>query len=227
MFKLFGLNSGESQVQWISRYLSTKQIQEISDYVQATELKTMGEIVPVIVRRSSAIRHVPLAVALSLMLFVVLLDLPYLDLFFHGAWTLAWPVLFLLFYVVGLLMARCHWVQRVFVPNQDEVDQVEDRAEREFFLNRVHLTEGKTGILIFVSVMERRAVILADTAINEKVGPEEWDSILHDLTARLKEGSWDLAFKEAIARCGAVLAKHFPAQKQNPNEITNHLIIKN
>jgi putative membrane protein len=147
--------------------------------------------------------------------------------FFRKTVLIAVLILFFLFFGLGLLLAKLHWVQRVFVPNQDEIEQVEDRAEREFFLNRVHLTEGKTGILIFVSVMERRAVILADAAINEKVGPEEWDSILHDLTARLKEGSWDLAFKEAIARCGAVLAKHFPAEKQNPNEITNHLIIKN
>ena len=227
MSPFFKTDKSDSCSKWVSRYLTEKQIQEISEHVRATELKTMGEIVPVIVRSSSAVRHVPLTVALSLMLLTLLLELPYLDLFFQGAWVLAWPVLFLFFYGLGLLAAKLHWVQRVFVPNQDEIEQVEDRAEREFFLNRVHLTEGKTGILIFVSVMERRAVILADSAINEKVGPDEWDQILHDLTIRLREGSWDLAFNEAIARCGVVLSKHFPAQKENPNEITNHLIIKN
>lgn len=214
------------QAKWILDYLSEQQIAEISNYVKASEQKTMGEIVPVIVRRSSQIRHVPVVVALLLLVVFLLVESSMTDFLFVWPGQLWWPVVFGVAWGLGLLLSKFRWVQRFFIPDADEIEQVLRRAQLEFFINRVDKTKEGTGILIFVSAMERRAFVWADGAVSEKVPAEEWDRIVDEMTGRFRQGDWFLGLKEAISDCGVILSKHFPSQKENPNELSNSLIVK-
>ena len=69
----------------------------------------------------------------------------------------------------------------------------------------VSFTEQRTGILIYVSFMERRAVILADVGINELVPDGAWEDIVNKLTTGLKQGQRSESIGEAIAACGRLL----------------------
>ena len=99
------------------------------------------------------------------------------------------------------------------------------RAVEQFLARSMHTTAGRTGVLIFVSVAERYAEILADTQINTKVPPGTWKQLVDDLTHHIGEGRAADGFITAIATAGKHLATHFPPDTLNPNELPNHLIV--
>ncbi len=211
---------------WIQKYLSQNQIQEISEAVRKAESTTSGEIVPVIVRRSSAVGHVRSMIAMVLVMLTVAIELPFKDILFSEPWIYTLPILVVLHFAIANWLARFNVLQRIFTANADEFFQVEQRAQLEFFLNDVNRTSQGTGILVFVSVMERKAVILADRKISEKIDPRRWQELVNALTARLKKGQWSEGFIETIQECGKILSTHFPISSHDTNELSNQLVIK-
>ncbi len=76
------------------------------------------------------------------------------------------------------------------------------------------------------SLLERRAEILADTGINAKVPLDTWQGILTDMTGTIKSGDLTEGTCTAVRECGEVLAKDFNGDHDNPNEISNKIIIE-
>jgi putative membrane protein len=74
--------------------------------------------------------------------------------------------------------------------------------------------------------LEHRVEVLADRGINSKVDRVLWQEIVHTLTAGLKSGQACDAFCKAIARCGEILATHFPRQADDKDELPNRLVTK-
>ena len=79
-------------------------------------------------------------------------------------------------------------------------------------LRGIGRTEGRTGVLVFVSLAERYARIVADEAIAQRVAQADWQGAIDALIDHMREGRIADGFVEAIERCGGVLATHFPAQ---------------
>jgi putative membrane protein len=88
----------------------------------------------------------------------------------------------------------------------------------------LHDTESRTGVLIFASVAERYAEIVADATINSKVTAEVWDHAIATLIAGIKDGRGAEGVVAAIEQCGAVLAEHFPPGALNRDELPNKLV---
>src|SRR5438445_398545 len=105
---------------WIHRYISDEDIQKISEAVGHAEEKTDGEIVPVIVQRSSTVGHVPLTLTLIVLLMLVIVELPYADLLWVKPWVYAWPFLIVAIYYFSFAISKMHWVQKFLVPERDE-----------------------------------------------------------------------------------------------------------
>lgn len=223
-----------SPAAWISKYLSDQELAAISKVVHESEAGTAGEIVPMIVRRSSAVRHVPVVLGLTFILLFVGLEVLGLE-----GWYLSnvipvfyrhWAVqVFFLVLLMALAwgLSHLHPVQRLLTSDADEVEQVEKRAQLEFFLHKLHHTEKSTAVLIFVSVMERRAVILADEGIAKKLPPETWNNLLAPMKKSLHAGAWAEGFQEAIRQAGTLLKSHLPSSRsENANELSNHVIVK-
>ncbi len=211
---------------WSKAYLKAERVELIVDAIKKAEAKTSGEIVPMIVRRSSTVGHVPV-ILLSLMVALFFaLDGPgrQADIFGeHWAWYLADIALLTM---VSALFARLHWVQRLLTTRSDQDDQVDMRAEIEFYESNIKNTKGATGIFLFASLMERRAVVLADKAVSDKVPKEAWQEVCDLLVGGIKRGNMGLAFSAAIAKCGEILAPEFPIQPDDVNELKDQLIIK-
>ncbi len=211
---------------WIDKYLAPDDFKIIEETISRVEESTSGEIVPVIVRRSSTVGHVPLTVSLLITLLLVIAELPFSDWLWVTPWVYLWPVLLVVIYYLSHLLSRWTWIQKLFVPERDEVDQVHQRALLEFYANRVNRTAGGTGVLIFVSVMEKKAVVLADEGISKKLPKETWDDVLATLRDSLKRGQWGFGFVQAIEQCGEHLKTHFPITAAADNELKNHLVVK-
>lgn len=211
---------------WATGYLKPERVQLVEDAVKAAELKTSGEIVPMIVRRSSTVGHVPLLLMSILVSVFMILDGPgwqYAWLGEHWAWYLLDGVVLLL---VSTSLSRLEIVQRLLTTNADQTDQVEMRAELEFFESSVHVTDDATGVLLFVSLMEHRAVVLADKGIDAKVSSETWDEVCQLMIDGIRKGHVGLGLVAAIERCGEILAAEFPIEADDENELRNNLIIK-
>jgi putative membrane protein len=103
--------------------------------------------------------------------------------------------------------------------------KVRRRAELAFYEHGLHKTRDATGILILLSVLERRAQILADRAIDARVPPRTWETLIETMIEDIKHDRPTQAFCRVIAECGDLLAVHFPPQgPDNPNELKDDLI---
>jgi putative membrane protein len=211
---------------WINKYLSENEIKQISAQVTEAEKLTEGEIVPVIVSRSSAVGHVKWVITAILTLVFVIGESIFIQSHWDSVNSMAPPLAFLVFYFMGVYLGKISWFQRVFTPNEDEIAQVHRRAELEFYQTQIKKTNKQTGILIFVSMMERRVVILADEGIAAHYPAETWDEVVMLMVDEFKKGSVFEGFSRAIKKCGEILQNKLPASSNNINQLPNNLIIK-
>jgi putative membrane protein len=85
-------------------------------------------------------------------------------------------------------------------------------------------TVGRTGVLIYLSMGEHRAEIVADEAITKVTTPETWGEAMAALLVDVKAGRPGDGIAAAVERVGAVLAEHFPRSATDTNEIPDKLI---
>jgi putative membrane protein len=191
----------------------------VAEAIRVAETKTSGEIFCIVAQHASDYRLVPLAWA-ALIALVVPAPLIYLTL---------WPasVIYLLqlftFILVTIGLSR-PGIRFRLVPRRAKHDHAHALAMRQFFAQGLQHTEHRTGVLIFASVAERYAEIVADQGINAKVTPEVWDKAVAALIAGIKDGRAGDGFVAAVEQCGVVLAEHFPPGALNPNELPNRLV---
>ena len=202
------------------RLLSSEEERRVSDAITQAERKTSGEIVVVIAARSDTYLYVaPLIAAL------VSLLLPWPLIFFT---RLAAESIYLaqlsLFLVLTALLLPLR-VRTAFVPQRIKRLHTHRRAVEQFIVQNLHTTTGHTGVLIFVSVAERHAEVLADAAIDALVPQGTWKAIVDDLTAAIARDRPADGLVAAIQAVGGHLARHFPPDMRNPNELPDHLIV--
>src|SRR5262249_10317544 len=115
--------------------------------------------------------------------------------------------------------------RRLFTPQQQMGDEVTARAKQVFFDRSVRRTVAGTGVLIFVSLLERRAAILADESVVEKLGQAALDELCRQLTASLATMSTTTALCEVIAAAGKRLSSTVPRSAADVNELSDALVV--
>jgi len=211
---------------WASRILGDEGAERIEQAIAEAESRTSGEIVPILVRRSSTVGHIPLVSFTLLLLCVYLTDLP-AYLFQLGGPHWVWlGACWLLAGGLALGLSRLDAVQRMLTPGIDQMRQVDMRAEIEFYELDMSQTQDRTGILLFVSLMEHRAVVLADHSIAEKLDAKIWQELVDLMIQGVKRGDLAAGMAQAIERCGDLLSPHFPIAADDVNELRDHLVIK-
>jgi putative membrane protein len=199
--------------------ISQADKQRVADAIRAAEAKTSGEIFCVIAWRAGDYPLVPVAWAGAGALLVPA-PLIYLTL-----WPVSVIYLVQLVVFIALAVALSQPAVRFrIVPRRAKHDRAHATAMRQFFAQGLHKTEQRTGVLIFASVAERYAEIVADAGINAKVTPEVWDNAIAALIAAIKDGRPGDGFVAAIEQCGTVLAEHFPPGALNRDELPDKLI---
>ena len=79
-------------------------------------------------------------------------------------------------------------------------------------------------MLVFVSLAERHAEIVADAMIDAKVPPDFWQATVNALTAGIGAGRLVDALSGAIGSCGDQLAVHFPRRSDDRNELPDKVV---
>ena len=127
---------------------------------------------------------------------------------------------------IGYWLGTFSAVLRPFLESSKVDEEVHQRALQAFISLDLHATKDRTGILIMASLFERRVEILADTGINAKVSKDTWQGIVADMIGRIKSDDLTEGFCIAVRECGEVLAKDFPGSHDNPDEISNKVVIE-
>lgn len=86
-------------------------------------------------------------------------------------------------------------------------------------------TKGKSGVLLFFSLGERAFQIIADEGIHKKVSDEYWNELASSLTSHFKEKKFCDGICEVVKKIGNTLAKEFPRQADDTNELSNDVSI--
>jgi len=94
-------------------------------------------------------------------------------------------------------------------------------ARKAFELLGMRETELHNGVLFYMSVEDRKFVILGDDGINEKVPDNFWDSVRDTVVGHFKEGSFAQGLSEGIKMAGEQLSTFFPHQKDDVDELPN------
>ena len=220
-------------------YLTPDEHARVSAAVAAAEAHTSGEIVTVVADRSDGYMDVALAWS-ALGAFAVLALLPFvagpvLDVLagFHGGWNVAWeaPGIFAAAAAIGiavflLLLGAQAWfpLRLSLVPGFIRTDRAEDRAIALFRTGAERRTTGRTGVLIYLSLREHRAEIVADEAINALVPEDTWGVAMAALLQPLKDGRIADGMIAGVQQVGTVLAQHFPRADDDRNELPDRLI---
>jgi putative membrane protein len=211
---------------WARRVLGDDGGERIETAIADAESRTSGEIVPILVRRSSTVGHVPLASFTLLLLCVFLSDLPAHLAELGGPYGVWLGACWLLAGGLAMSLSRLDAVQRLLTPRIDQVRQVDLRAQIEFYELEMSQTQDRTGILLFVSLLEHRAVVLADHSIAEKFDAKIWQELVDLMIQGVKRGDLAAGMTLAIQRCGELLSRHFPIADDDVNELRDHLVIK-
>ena len=199
--------------------IDAKDKARVSAAIKAVEARTAGEIFCVIAQQSGDYRLIPLAWAAGAALFAPL-PLIYA---LHWSAPAAYLAQLSLFAVVALALSHPAILFRI-VPRRTKHTHAHNVALTQFLAQGLHRTEHRTGVLIFASVAERYAEIIADAGINAKVHGEVWNAAIADLVQAVKAGRPADGFVAAIERCGAVLAAHFPPGSLNREELPDKLV---
>ncbi len=202
------------------RLFSKDNADRIAAAISAAESKTSGEIVAVVAPESSSYLYATFLWAAILALLV-----PWPLIFF--TWMTVQKI-YLIQLITFFLLLCLFWprsIRLALVPKGIRQGRAHRRAVEQFLAQNLHTTGGRTGVLIFVSVAERYAEILADTGINEKVPNGTWKKIVDEMTAMIAEGRATDGFVHAINEVGKHLTQHFPPGSHDPNELPDHLII--
>ncbi len=190
----------------LERFFGPEAQARVVQAVREAEARSTGQIVPVVVERSAhyhevrwvgAVLLAALATALAetLHLGVTVRELPFLQLAAG---------------IAGALLSGLAPVERRLAGRREMAQATRVRALRAFQENDLHHTEKGTGVLIFASLLERRAWVVGDHGIHSKMGEGEWERAVAALVAGIRRGDPASGFCDAIGLVGARLAEHFP-----------------
>jgi putative membrane protein len=203
--------------------------ERIRQAVQQVEQVTKGEIVPMIVPASALYREAGyrtgLILALLALALLLTIEIYWLPWGWHAG-NAGWLLLAVVAsYGLGQWLGRIPMVIRLVTSRERMAHKVTLRAEQAFYKHGLHHTKGHTGILILVSMLERRVHVLADKGINDHVPAGTWDGLVNGIIDGIRTGNATDAICAAIAKCGALLAEVAPSRSgDNPNELPDTLI---
>ena len=127
-------------------------------------------------------------------------------------------------FTVVLLLLKYMPLRLALTPGATKTRRVRRRAIAVFRAGAERRTVGRTGILIYLSMGEHRAEIVADEAITKVTTPETWGEAMAALLVEVKAGRPGDGIVAAVEQVGRVLAEHFPRSAEDTNEIPDKLI---
>ncbi|VVT08059.1 conserved hypothetical protein [Sphingomonas sp. EC-HK361] len=211
----------------------------VTSAVTAAEAHTDGEIVTIVARRSDAYHDVALHWSILAMLLVLALlaafpaAIEHLHALTGDPWTdhisiRATLTIALVVLAAAFLVARVIFAWRALrlalTPAATKTRRVRARALALFRAGVEKRTVATTGVLLYLSIEEHRAELIADASIHDRVSEDHWGAAMAALVTAVKDGRPGDGMADAVTAIGVVLAEHFPRSEGDVNELPDRLV---
>ncbi len=190
--------------------------------IAEVETKTAGEVAVMVVDQSDSY---PEAQIFSGIILGSALALAITELFFGESLWAFLPLAVLCCTALGALSRFFPFLIRLMGSGQRMETRVQERALQAFYEKDLYKTRDDTGVLFFISLLEHRVWVLADSGIYSKISPAELQDYAHLVAQGVKQGKTVTMLCEEIRRVGEVLATHFPIKDDDANELSNKVIV--
>jgi putative membrane protein len=192
----------------------------VSAAIQAAEAKTSGEIVCVLARASSNYMSFTTAWAALISLIA-----PW---FLIALTNLSVQRIFLaqiIIFVVLFLALSERALQRVLIPRALRRAAAHRAAMEQFMIRGMARKKNRASVLIFASLAEHYARIVADDGIAAKVDQSVWQDAIQALLEHARKGDIAEGFVIAVEKCGQVLAEHFPPEAGQQDQLPDRIYL--
>lgn len=222
-----------------SQHFTEEEKKKISQAVKDAESKTAAEIIPVAATSSGRYDRAEDIIGLVIGIIVMVNVLVFAPQYDRGAlasWSdgLLEQAPFNLFLIASIIAGfaigaavanRIGWLKKLFTPSSEMKDEVINKASQIFYDQRVHHTSADSGLLIFISFLEKRAVIFTDEKIEKDLGIKTIESLCDKLTDSLRQKkSPSDSMIEIIEEAGTLLAELLPRDNADENELSDALV---
>lgn len=212
--------------------LTVQNKEQIAKAVTEAEKSTSGEIAVVVAKQSCDYAVYELTFAVIVGLISMILGLVYyseinsmiMDMIWSNSAIVTTSVIGLGSFVIMIIfyfLANIPMIDRLIIPKSIKDQKVHEKAQLSFLNYEVSKTKERTGILIFISKLERRVEILADIGIAEVYPNDSWQKQVDKIIAGIKNKQFANELSKVILDLGKVLTKNFPAKEVNVNELPN------
>lgn len=221
------------------RQLTDRDHERVSAAIAAAEAGTSGEILAVCADQSDAYHDVALHYAVAALLLVLAVS-AWQPALLHGLWSwiaggwnstpsegqlLSLLTAFALAqFLVVLFVLKIAPLRLALTPGPTKTRRVRRRAIILFKTAAERRTAGRTGVLLYLSMAERRAELVGDDSITRAIAPQEWADAMAALLVEVKAGRPAQGIVAAIGKVGEILARDFPHEPGDRNEIPDKLI---
>lgn len=189
----------------------------IAEAIRQIEKQTSAEMVVVVRGRSGIYRHADYLfgaiVALIGLVFVLFSPIE-----FHTYWI---PFDVIALFIAGTwISSRGDWIRRTFTTKKFRANAARAGASAMFYEAGIANTSAENGLLIYLSLLERRLEVIADRGILKAVPPLKWNQCVFELKQVGRQAT-PQKFIEGLRLTGKLLAEHLPATGENPNELAD------
>ena len=212
----------------IEKILTDEFKNKIKEAVNKAEKQSGGEIVTYITENSDKYHFIYWAAGffsafLGYSIFTILYIFSYFvyshTLFFLGILFIFPLIVIGLFYLIKPM--------RLLLIDKDQKDYYVNLKAKETFLEQeVFNTKDRTGVLIYISLFEKKVVVIGDTIINQKVNKDEWDTVIQTIIDGIKKKSLINGIVSGILLCGAILKENNVKRRiRDKNELSDNIKI--
>jgi putative membrane protein len=200
--------------------LSREDQHRVGDAIKAAEARTSGEIVCVLARASSG--YMSYATAWSALLALIA---PWFLIALTNLTVREILLAQIVIFVVLFLILSELSLHRFLIPRGARRAHAHRAAMEQFMIRGMARNQNRAGVLIFVSLAEHYARIVADDGIASKAHQSEWQDALDALLERAGAGEVAEGFVIAIEKCGRVLAEHFPPEGDDKDHLADRIYL--
>ena len=187
----------------------------LTNCIREIEKRTDAELVLVVRARSHSYAAADYLFG-ALLAFAGLNFLLFSPFSFHEFWV---PIDVALLFVLGaFISSRSNAIRRWLTQKSVRDKSVRTGAAAMFYEAGIANTKAEMGVLVYLSLLERRLELIADRGILKAVPPLEWNQTLFDLHEAGKQPHPE-TLTAGLEKLGVLLAQHLPAGTENPNEL--------
>lgn len=202
-------------------FFSDEEKERIRQSVKDAESRTSGEIATMVVDQSDRYHEAEVLggiLVAGLSALIISFGVQHVTI-----WTYI-PLVCILYIPARLMFIRFPRLKLPFINKLRMMHAVRERAVRAFYEKKLYKTRDENGVLIFISILERKVWILGDRGVDRKIPHASWQAHADEISAGIKEGRGCAALCTVIGKCGQVLAEHFPSKEDDTNELPDDLI---